>query len=63
MRDSDGGLLFCYVKRDRNGMLLSDGQIQEWINSRTQKKKKQTKGKQTEKDIEEARLVECLEKA
>jgi hypothetical protein len=63
MRDSDGGLLFCYVKRDTNGMLLSDDQIQAWINSRTQKKKKQSKGQQTEKDIEEARLVECLEKA
>jgi hypothetical protein len=63
MRDSDGGLLFCYVKRDTNGMLLSDDQIQAWINSRTQKKKKQSKGKQTDKDIEEARLVECLEKA
>ena len=63
MRDTDGGLLFCYVKQYTNGMLLSEDQIQAWINRRTQKKKKQTKGQQTEKDIEEARLVEGLEKA
>jgi hypothetical protein len=40
MRDTDGGLLFCFSKRDITGGLLTDDQIQSWINSRTQKKKK-----------------------
>ena len=40
-----------------------EDQIQAWINSITQKKKKQSKGQQMEKDMEEAGLVKCLEKA
>jgi hypothetical protein len=63
MRDTDGGLLFCYAKRDTSGMLLAEDQIQSWINSRTQKKKKGNRGQQTDKDIEENRLVDDLEKS
>jgi hypothetical protein len=63
MRDTDGGSLFCYTKRDTSGMLLAEDQIQSWVNSRTQKKKKETQGQQTDKDIEENRLVDGLGKS
>jgi hypothetical protein len=62
MRDeNDGGLLFCRSKRDVTGMQLTEDQIQAWINSETQRKKKKGTGKPTEKDKEQARLVEQLE--
>jgi hypothetical protein len=57
MRDTDGGLLFCFSKRNITGGLLTDDQIQSWINSRTQKKKKKGKGTPTEKDLEQERLI------
>jgi hypothetical protein len=44
MKDNNGGLLFCYLKKSTTGMLLSEDQIQSWISSRTQMKKKQSKG-------------------
>jgi hypothetical protein len=45
-------------------MLLAEDQIQSWVNSRTQKKKKkETQGQQTDKDIEENRLVDGLGKS
>jgi hypothetical protein len=59
--ENDGGLLFCWSKRDVTGLLLTEDQIQAWINSETQRKKKKGKGKPTEKDKEQARLVEQVE--
>jgi hypothetical protein len=56
MHDSDGGLLFCYSKRTTNGLLLSEDQIQSWINTRTQKKKKKNK-EPSKKEQEQARLI------
>jgi hypothetical protein len=44
MRDDNGGLLFCFSKKLTTGMLLSKDQIQSWISSRMQKKKKKSKG-------------------
>ena len=58
VRDSDGGLLFCWSKRQTTGMLLTVDQIHSWINSRTQKRKKREKGMQTEKDIEQERQIQ-----
>ena len=62
MRDTDGGLLegllFCFAKGNITGVLLTDDQIQAWINSRMQKKKKKkAKGKPTEKDLEQEGLI------
>lgn len=48
--EQDGGLLFCWSKRSTTGILLTEDQIQSWINTRTQKKKTKTNGKQTEVD-------------
>jgi hypothetical protein len=61
MRDEDdGGLLFCWSKRNMTGLLLTDDQIQAWINSQTQTRKKK-KGGFSKKDLEQARLVQQLE--
>jgi hypothetical protein len=53
MRDEDGGLLFCFSKRNTTGMLLLEDQIQSWINSTTKKKKKE----RTKKDDMEDGLI------
>ena len=39
-------------------MLLSEDQIQSWISSRTQKKKKKSKGVQTKKDFVEDEMIQ-----
>ena len=59
--ENDGGLLFCWLKRNVIGLLLTEDQIQASINLETQRKKKKGKGKPTEKDKEQARLVEQVE--
>jgi hypothetical protein len=61
MRDNNGGLLFCYSKKLTTGMLLSEDQIQSWISSRTQKKKKKSKRVRTEKDLAEDLMIEEVE--
>jgi hypothetical protein len=61
MRDTDGGLLFCWEKRTTIGMLLSTDQIQGWITSRTQKKKNDERGTLTEKQQEESQLINQLQ--
>jgi hypothetical protein len=63
MKDDDGGLLFCYSKKYTTGMLLSEDQIQSWISSRTQRKKKTTKGVRRKKDLVEDEMIEEVEKA
>ena len=40
MRDSNGGLLFCWSKHNTTGMLLTEDQIQAWINTHSQKEKR-----------------------
>jgi hypothetical protein len=57
MRDEAGGLLFCWSKRHTTGMLLTEDQIQSWINTETQRRKKGSKVRSTDKDLEESRLV------
>jgi hypothetical protein len=59
MRDEDGGLLFCFSKRNTTGMLLLEDQIQSWINSTTKKKKKE----RTKKDDMEDGLICAHENA
>ena len=61
MRDDNGGLLFCYSKKSTTGMLLSEDQIQSWISSRTQKKKKKSKGVRTKKDFVEDEMIQEVE--
>jgi hypothetical protein len=63
MKDDNGGLLFCYSKKLTTGMLLSEDQIQSWISSRTQKKKKQSKGVQTKKDLVEDEMIQEVKTA
>ena len=57
MTDVNGDLLFCFSKWRVTGMLLTEDQIQAWINTRTQWKKKQAAGRPTEKDIEQERMI------
>jgi hypothetical protein len=59
--ENDGGLLFCWSKRDVTGLLLTEDQIQAWINSETQRKKKKGKGQPTETEKEQARLVQQVQ--
>ena len=59
----DGVLLFCYSKRDTNGKPLSEDSITQWINSKTQKRRKQGKKKKNQDKIdnlvaEEKRLIQ-----
>ena len=59
----DGTPLFCYSKRDANGKLLSEDSITQWINSETQKRRKQGKKKKNQDKIdnlvaEEKRLIQ-----
>ena len=54
--ENDGGLLFCWSKHNVTGLLLTEDQIQAWINLETHRKKKPM-----EKDKEQARLVELVE--
>jgi len=59
----DGGLLFCYSKKDTNRKLLSEDSITQWINSETQKRRKQGKKKKNQDKIdnlvaEEKRLTQ-----
>ena len=63
MRDDNGGLLFCYSKKSTTGMLLSEDQIQSLIGSRTQKKKKKSKGVRTKKDLAEDQMIQEVETA
>jgi hypothetical protein len=63
MKDNNGSLLFCYSKKLTTGMLLSEDQIQSWISSRTQKKKKQSKGVQTKKDLVEDEMIQEVKTA
>ena len=60
MRDAKGGLKFSFAKRDTTGMLLSVDQIQSFISTSTQKKKKVDKanGVRSEKDVTEDRMVQ-----
>jgi hypothetical protein len=60
MRDANGGLKFSFAKRDTTGMLLSVDQIQSFISTSTQKKKKVEKenGVRSEKDVTEDRMVQ-----
>ena len=61
MRDDDGGLLFCYSKRFTTGLVLSIDQIQSWITSETQmKKKKNQKDSKTETEKMEEKLIQEL---
>jgi hypothetical protein len=63
MKDDNGGLLFCYLKKSTTVMLLSEDQIQSWISSRMQKKKKQSKGVQTKKDLVEDEMIQEVKTA
>jgi hypothetical protein len=63
MKDNNGGLLFCYSKKSTTGMLLSEDQIQSWISSRTQKKKKQLKGVGMKKDLVEDEMIQEVKTA
>jgi hypothetical protein len=58
---ADGGLFFCYSKRDTNGMLLSEDTIAQWISSETQKRKKASKKGPTEIELEQALRIRELE--
>jgi hypothetical protein len=58
---ADGGLFFCYSKRDTNGMLLSEDTLSQWISSETQKRKKSSKKGPTEKEMEQERRIRELE--
>jgi hypothetical protein len=60
MRDAKGGLKFSFAKRDTTGMLLAVDQIQSFISTCTQKKKKVDKanGVRSEKEVTEDRMVE-----
>jgi hypothetical protein len=40
MEDNDGGLLFCWSKCLATSMLLTEDQIQSWINTKTKEKVK-----------------------
>ena len=60
MRDpDDGGLLFCWAKRNTSGMLLTEDQIQGWINTETQKEKKASGP--TETDLRQVQLISQIE--
>jgi hypothetical protein len=41
MKDDNGGLLFCYLKKSTTGMLLSEDQIQSWIKVAERRRKSQ----------------------
>ncbi len=60
MRDAKGGLKFSFAKRDTTGMLLSVDQIQSFISTSTQKKKKVDKanGVRSEKKVTEDRILQ-----
>jgi hypothetical protein len=58
--DEKGGLKFSFAKRDTSGMLLSVDQIQSFISTSTQKKKKVDKanGVRSEKEVTEDSMVQ-----
>jgi hypothetical protein len=56
MKEEAGGLLFCWLKQHMTGMLLTEDQMQSWINTETQRRKKGSKVRSTDKDLEESRL-------
>ena len=47
--------------KSTTGMLLSKDQIQSWISSRMQKKKKKLKGVRMKKDLAEDQMIEEVE--
>jgi hypothetical protein len=60
MRDAKGGLKFSFAKRDSTGMLLSVDQIQSFISTSTQRKKKVDKvnGVRSKKEVTEDKMVQ-----